>query len=1106
MNRYTMRMLLRSIRGSLGRYLAILAIVALGVGFFAGLKSSYPAMRGTAERYLDEQRLYDFQLLSTLGFTGEDVEAFAALEGVAAAEGGYFTDAFLRFAGEENVYRLMSLPERVSLPVLTAGRLPEAAGECLADSHAFREEDIGQTVTLTPANDEDTLELLPDGVYTIVGLARSPRYLSSVRGDSSLGSGKIHGFLYLTDEAFDSEAFHELCLWCDIDAPLYSETYTDARDRLEPSVKTLLNRRGQLRYGQLRAEAQAELDDAQAEIDQGWLDYEDGRRESREELDEALEKLNRTEGQLLAAQKELDAQAAELEAGMAKIPAARAEIRARRAELDAGAAQLADGRAQLTAARAELEAQAQTVADGQAQLAAAKAAVTEPIQQQIAQLQAQIQGIQAAMAEISGENEGDEQQLAALSDNLAAAQAGLAAAREGLAAAEGQFAGQEAELAGAAQAIREGLAQLGGQEAELKTKEAAIADGRRQLDAAEAELKAAEDSYPANRSKIFDAQWKINDGWWQLEKGREEYEDGRREAEEKLRDAEQELRDAEQELADAKAQAEEDLQLEVYTLNRDTNQGHLTFGNDIRIIDGLANAFPVFFALVAALVCVTTMTRMVGEERTLIGTMKALGYSGGAVMSKYLLYSGSAALLGCAAGFFLGTTAIPYVVWTAYNMLYDYAKLDFYFGPRMYGLCLAASVLGTLLVTWLACRQELREKPAELIRPKAPKAGRRILLEYLGPLWRRLPFLSKVSLRNAFRHPLRVLMLLLGIGGCTALMVAGFGVKDSVGRISDYQYGEIFLYDLSVSLDTDDFADDAQAASLWAGDAERWAMTRQEPVTILTDREEKSSRLIAAADGALEGMISLHDRQGELPFPGPGQAVVTEKIAESLELRVGDSLTLETDGGERLTVQISGICQNYLNHYVFLNSASLKETRHNTALLRAAEGVDVDRLGARLRAAEGVDYVSLSNRERETMERSMASLDLLVLVLILCSGALAFITQYNLTNINIMERVREIATVKVLGFYPGETASYVLRENRLLAVLGAALGLVLGKLLHRVVIQAVVVDYMSFEIRIAPLSYALAFAITIVFALLTNLAMYPRLEKVNMAESLKSVE
>ena len=1106
MNRYTIRMLLRSIRGSLGRYLAILAIVALGVGFFAGLKSSYPAMRGTAERYLAEQHFYDFQLLSTLGFTEQDVTAFAEMEGVAAAEGGYFVDAFLRFGEQEDVYHLMSLPEAVSLPELTAGRLPETPGECLADSRVFGEADMGKHITITEGNEQDTLDLLPGRDYTIVGLARTPRYLSSVRGDSSLGSGRIRGFLYLNREAFAAEAFHELCLWCEFDAPLYSEAYDDARDRMEDRVKTLLNRRGQLRYAQLRREAQTELDDAQAEIDQGWLDYADAEWESREKLEDALKKLNQTEGQLLAAQAELDAQAAALEEGMARIPAARAEIQSKRAELNASAAELEAGRAQIAAAREELTAQAQAIQAGKAQLAAAKAEALAPIQQQIEAAQAGIRSIQAERSAISGENEGDAERLAALDAQLAAAQAGFAAAQEGLAAVQAQFAGQEAELAAGEEAVSAGLGQLDGQEAQLQAGEAAIADGRSQLDAAEAELKAAEDSYPANSSRIFDAQWTINDGWWQLEKGRQDYEDGRQEAAEKLRDARQELHDAERELAEAKAQLAEDLQLEVFTLDRETNQGYLTFDNDIRIVDGLANAFPVFFALVAALVCVTTMTRMVGEERTLIGTMKALGYSGGAVMSKYLLYSGSAALLGCVAGFFLGTTVIPYFVWIAYSMLYDYAKLDFYFGPRMYVLCLAVAVLGTVLVTWLACRQELREKPAELIRPKAPRAGRRILLEHLGLLWLRLPFLSKVSLRNAFRHPLRVLMMLLGIGGCTALMVAGFGIKDSVGRISDYQYGEIFLYDLSVSLDTADFPDDAAAAALWEEDAESWAMTRQEPVTLFAGSGEKSSRMIAAADGALEGMIRLYDGERELPFPGPGQAVVTEKIAESLGLHVGDSLSLETDSGERLEVQISAVCKNYLNHYVFLNMASLRQTRHNTALLRLPEGADANRLGAKLRAAEGVDYVSLSAQERETMERSMASLDLLVLLLVVCSGALAFITQYNLTNINIMERIREIATVKVLGFYPGETASYVLRENRLLAVLGAALGLVLGRLLHYVVIRAVVVDYMSFETRIAPLSYVLAFIITIVFALLTNLTMHGKLEKVNMAESLKSVE
>ncbi|MBR1457564.1 MAG: ABC transporter permease, partial [Oscillospiraceae bacterium] len=648
--------------------------------------------------------------------------------------------------------------------------------------------------------------------------------------------------------------------------------------------------------------------------------------------------------------------------------------------------------------------------------------------------------------------------------------------------------------------------ELAAQEAQIAAAEAALADGYAQLDAAEAELKAAEDAYPVNLSKLAAAQWEIDAGWGGLESGRREYEDGKREAEEELADAEQELLDAEQELRDAAAELDEKLRLDVYTLDRDANSGYVTFNNDIHIIDGLANAFPAFFALVAALVCVTTMTRMIGEERTLIGTMKALGYSGGTVMSKYLLYSGSAALLGCAAGFFLGTTGIPYIVWVAYGILYDYARLDFYFSARMYLLSLLVAVAGTVLVTWLACQQELRERPAELIRPKAPKAGRRILLERIGPLWRRLPFLSKVSLRNAFRHPLRVLMMLLGIGGCTALMVAGFGAKDSVARISEYQYGEIFLYDLSVSLDTDELRSDAQAAALWQTESERWAMTWQEPVTLTFGGREKSTRAIAAETGALDGIVSLHDERGELPFPAAGEAVVTEKIAENLGLAAGDVLRLSTDDGAAVELRVSGICKNYLNHYVYLNARSLGAPRHNTALVRLREGTDAGLLGAGLRAEKGVSYVSLTAQERETMEQSMSSLNLLVLMLIVCSGALAFVTLYNLTNINIMERTREIATVKVLGFYPDETAAYVLRENRLLGFLGAAVGLALGKLLHYVVIRAIVVENMTCEIRITLLSYALAFVITLAFTHLSNLAMRGKLERVNMAESLKAVE
>ena len=737
---------------------------------------------------------------------------------------------------------------------------------------------------------------------------------------------------------------------------------------------------------------------------------------------------------------------------MRRIPAARAEIAAQRAQLEAH--------------QAELDGKKNELVSGQAALDMMKADLLTPLQEKLAE----------------AESAGDE--------------ATAAYYRAAIAEAETAFEQQTAEQAAA---LAQGWEEVNAYQAELN-------EGFAELNAAAAELDQAEADYPTYRQNLNYANGQVLNGRYELRKARKEYEEEKEKAERELADAEEELLDGEQEYADAVADAEEALQLELYTLDREDNAGAATFDNDTRIIDALANAFPLFFVLVAALVCATTMTRMVGEERTEIGTMKALGYSAGSIMSKYLLYAGSAALIGCAAGYFLGTAAIPRIVWYAYGIIYDYAKLDFYFSPLLYGASLAVAVTATVLVTFFACRRELSEKPAELIRPRAPKAGKRLFLEYL-PFWRRLPFLSKVSVRNAFHYPLRAAMLLLGIGGCTALMVAGFGALDSVAHISDDQYGSIFFYDLSVSLDTEHFASDAEAETLWAGRVSGSAMTRQETVTLRAGEQEKSTRLIAYEPGALEGLISLHDPAGgTIPDPLPGEAVLTEKNAEVLKLKTGERFTLETEDGEGVTLTVSGICKNYLGHYVFLHPAALAPARNNTALLRAAEGVDAARLGAALRAAEGVDYVADTAAERAAMEQSMESLDLLVVLLIVCSAALAFITLYNLTNINIMERIREIATVKVLGFTPAETASYVLRENRLLAFLGAVLGLGLGKLLHAVVIRAIVVENMSVDAKIVPVSYVYSFAATMLFTLLTNAVMHGRLEKVNMAESLKSVE
>lgn len=1101
-----MKMLLRSIKNSLGRYLAIVAIVALGIGFFAGLQSSQPAMQETAGKYVREQRMYDFQLMSTLGLTKGDAAAFRQLEGVEAAEGACFADALAVLGTRQEPYHFLSLTAQVCVPYLTEGRMPENAGECLVDADAFSADDIGRRIHLSEENDEDTLSSFAQREFTIVGLAKSPRFMSRDRGTTSLGSGTIKGFVILTEDAFALDVYQEILLYCDFPGELYSEEYNAARDRMEPKVKALLNERGAVRYRLLREKADKELAKARAELDDGWDEYNEGEAAARKELADAEETLYASQQQINDGLAQIEEKQKEIDDGWAQIPDALQEIENNRALLDEKEKELQQGKAALEPALAEIAANEKQLAEGRQQLESAKAAVLWPFEQAISVIDSEIAQKQQEIDGLDPSSPGYELRLTVLTAQMQRLQERRESAAAARDAAAEQFAPQEAELAAGEAQLAEAKAQIAAAEAEIAAGEQAIADGRAQLDAAEAEIEASKQTMTDGQKQLDEAKKKLQDAQLQVEQGWQEYEEGKAEAERELAEGKKKLEDAEAELAAAGREADEQLKLELFTLDRSANAGLVTFENDITIITGVAKAFPIFFALIAALVCTTTMTRMVNEERTQIGTLKAMGYSGYRIMRKYLWYSGSAALAGCLLGFFLGITAIPYVVWYAYNIIYSYTTLRFYFSYTMCLISLAVSVMGTVAVTAAACRRELSERPAELIRPKSPNAGKRILLEHVKPLWSRLSFLSKVTLRNSFRHPMRVMLVMLGIGGCTALLVAGFGVKDSIANVLDYQYEEISLFDMTVTYDADTLGTDAAAEALWSSRADRWALSYQVNAELEKQGESRTVKLVAAKGSALEGIVDLHNGSEALPYPGKGEAIVTRRMAETLNIKAGDTVRLVTDDGDTLSVKVTGVCDNYLKHYVYLSSDTLSGVKNNTALI-CDDGEDGgESLAAYLRSQDGIRYVSLSDSERETVGQSMASLNIVVVLLVVCSAALAFITLYNLTNINIMERVREIATVKVLGFYPPETASYTLRENLLLSCLGGAAGLLLGKLLHRFVMELIQVEYMTYDVRIAWLSYLMAFGITVLFAAAANFVMSFKLEKINMAESLKSVE
>ncbi|MCD8160305.1 MAG: FtsX-like permease family protein [Clostridiales bacterium] len=606
--------------------------------------------------------------------------------------------------------------------------------------------------------------------------------------------------------------------------------------------------------------------------------------------------------------------------------------------------------------------------------------------------------------------------------------------------------------------------------------------------------------------ELADALAELEDGEAEYADGLAEYEENRMEAEQELADALVELEDGEADYADGLAELESLKEPTLYTLDRDSNSGYVSYENDIVIVSSIANAFPVFFALIAALVCITTMTRMVNEERTQIGTLKALGYGEGTVSQKYILYAGSAAALGSVAGYFLGSFLLPQVIWMAYDISYGFADLEYYFSPAMFTGGLLIALVGSVGVTMWACRREFLDNPAELIRPKAPSGGKRILLERFTPFWKRLSFLNKVTIRNTFRYKRRMVMMLVGIGGCTALLVTGYGIKDSVANLLNYQYDEIMLYDGAVTLG-DDLSDGEYAAvtELMAQEAEQYALGYESSETISSATGEKEATVIALSPEDTEGLFDLHDGNEAISWPEGGEAVLTAKLADKLGVQVGDSVTVPLTDGAEVSVTVTGICDNFLNHYIYLSTETAGEAV-NAAYYRTADDDSAAALATALRNLDGVTYVSLSAEERALMEASMSSLNYVVLLVVVCAGALAFIVLYNLTNINIMERMREVATLKVLGFHTGETASYVLRENIILSVLGGVLGLGLGKLLHWYAMEQVQVDAMSFEVRVAGVSYLYSFVLTVVFTLVANFSMRFKLDQINMAESLKSVE
>ena len=1153
----------RSITHSWGRFLAIAIIAALGAGFYAGLRMTGPDMRLAGDEYYDGTSLADVRVVSTIGFDEAQIDALRDVEGVSAVMPAREADAISELDGVQYTLCFQSLDvdaaqastcddgftvqssdgSYLNRPVLKSGTWPTKSDECLLSSDTVWQTDvhIGDKVRLIEGT-QDLDDSFAEREFTVVGFVNSSYYTCSTNvGSTSLGSGRLTSFVFVSDSAFaDDYPITEAFIAVDgaRDLPWASDAYQAKVDEVANRIDAIADDLKASRIEGLQADAQAALDEKRAE-------YEQKKADALAQLDDGQATLDNSKAQL-------DSAAAELESAKATIAQSESQLASGRAQYESGVAELADQRSQAQAALAQAQAsidegwaqyhtamqtremlnnkldEAQKgldrVNDGLAQVAAR----IEQAQRAIDELQAQIDALNPA----DPTHEETKAKKAALEQQLAQAKAALSQLQQ----QQAQLESQKTEIETGIAQLRAGIAQidtetagvpeqLAAGEQELAAQKAAanqgFASGQASLDAAAAQLAQGQAQLDESRAQLKSGQAEYADGLSQWENGAAELADKRAQVEAEFADAEAQLADAQAEVDDIAT-----MDADVYALDLKKNIGAESFRSDAGRIDQIAQVFPLLFFLVAALVSLTTMTRMVDEERVLIGTFKALGYSNGRIASKYLVYAMVASGVGSIVGIVLLSQFLPWFIMNAYAIIYVVPCRPTPIDPALFLLAAGLSVGITVAATLLAAMATLREKPAALMLPRAPKAGKRILLERIRPLWSRMSFSWKVTARNLFRYKRRFFMAIIGIAGCTGLLLTGLGLQNAINDIIDKQYGELYHYNAIVRMDSDvaDAEKNAVAERVEA-DSEgpkAWVLTENKIVRTpgASDEIDQRVELNVPQDTQEFGNFNtLRTRVGHKPLAIDDEGVlISEKLATKLGVSVGDSIAIYDEDaignamGEGREVRVSGIMENYVAQYVLMSPALYESTMgeapsYATLLANVAEGDDVREVFSDdVLAMDGVKTVTYNDETINSYRSMLKSVDSVVVVLVVAAALLAFVVLYNLTNINITERVREIATLKVLGFTPHEVNAYIYRETMLLSLIGAFVGLFLGIAMEGYVVITAEVDQVMFGREIHTLSFIIAFALTMLFSVIVTLAMKFKLKKIDMVESLKSVD
>lgn len=1068
---------LREIKKSYKRFISILLMAFLGVGFFAGIRASSPDMLDTIDTYYKNQNVYDIQLLSTLGLTSDDINAISKIENVEHVDGNFETDGQIEVGNKEVIAKVMSLND-FNTPVLIDGSLPSAKNECVVEERflTVNNKNIGDTIELNIKdmqndNGED-VPYLYEKELKIVGTVQSPMYISLDRGTSTLGSGKIDYYMYIPKSNVQANSIYTNIYVKVKDANKYttsSKKYEDCVNSVKTEIEKIKDNREKSRYDSLVNTVTKKVEDAEKELNTQKTD---------------------AKAKIADAEKELAN-------GKKQIEDAEKTIKSNRIKADK----------EFSKAYAELINGKNKIADSEKQLESKEKQANEEfdkLEKQKAELNNQLTTLNSGITEVQKNIENIN--IALKNPNLTSEQkANFEKTKKQLENKLSELNNTKAQLVSAISKIDSGIA----------TGKAEIKSAKNKLQSAKNELKKSENTYYSTKTSTYK---QLDNAEKELELSKKELKDGENELEKNKKELSEKIADAESKLNDARAKIAEIENPKWYVLDRNGNAGYSSFIQDTDSIANIGKVFPVIFFIVAALISLTSMTRMVEEQRTQIGTLKALGYNKLQITSKYVLYASLACIIGSILGMSVGFVLLPKIVWKMYSMMYQMGDIQTSFNFEIGSLGFILIVISILGATIYAVIKELVQTPATLMRPKSPKMGKRVFLEKVTFIWKRLSFSRKVTVRNIFRYKKRFLMTIIGIMGCTALIVTGFGIRDSIRAIMPDQYEKVFNYDLQINLKTDldkkqkqDFINSLTNNNK----IEKLSETYMSSISAINGSIEENVQIIVPNNNSdFNTLINLTDvkSKNNLSLPEDG-VLLTDKAAQLLGVESGDTITLKDTDENETNVKVTNVVENYVYHYIYM-SKSMYENLYgksfdSNVILTKDFNLDnetEDNFVKDLMNMPEVASVTRISTAMNMMNDTMKSLNYVVVILIVSAGLLAFVVLYNLSNVNISERIRELATIKVLGFYDKEVYLYITRETIILTAIGLVLGLVAGYFLDFFILETCEINMLRFRKFVAPLSFVFAALITILFTIIVNIVTYFALKKINMIESLKSVE